>query len=112
MDEEVIGLFVVIVISVTIYKLVTQMDSDRGSIDAFEHLLAAEPVLEERLRVLENSLLPRIQSMHGQKKSKSWTNKLFVHAQSATTEFRKPTERSRVDRQSQHCQKACTPCCR
>jgi predicted Holliday junction resolvase-like endonuclease len=112
MNEEVIGLFVVIVISVTIYKLITQMDSDRGSVDAFEHQLAAEPVLEERLRVLENSLLPRIQSMHGQKKSKSWTNKLFVHAQSATTEFRKPTERSRVDRQSQHCQKACTPCCR
>jgi predicted Holliday junction resolvase-like endonuclease len=60
MNEEVIGLFVVIVISVTIYKLVAQMDSDRGSIDVSEHQLAAEHALEELLRVLENSLLLRI----------------------------------------------------
>ena len=61
MNDEVIGLFVVIVISVTIYKLVALKHRGRDSIDAFEHQLAAEladrddraNALEERVRVLE-----------------------------------------------------------
>lgn len=58
---EIIGLFVVMVIAITIYKLVELKHRSRGSSEAFQHQLASELVdrddranaLEERVRVLE-----------------------------------------------------------
>ena len=61
MSDEVIGLFVIMVIAVTVYKLVELKHRGRGGSDAFEHQHAAEladrddraNALEERVRVLE-----------------------------------------------------------